>query len=692
MAPMAGRLVLAGVAGLSAGFVGNAGGFITLSGVASASQIVAYAYDASGSLFLTGLASVSASASFIYQASGSLFFTGLAGRLARARAMLAKRLTRQGVALSSGSLATVLSQQVSSASVPGTLMSATIHAAGLFASGSDQLSPQVLTLTQGVLKAMAITRIKIVMSVVLAIGMLGTGAGWLTHHALADKPGDKPVQKPSEKPAKTPAAPQDQTQVSGVVKAVDASNKTIVLHHGKAVRETTFTLDGGEVTVFLDDGTGDKLGFQPGKFTDVTEGSSITLRLTAERKVSRIWVEGPTVHGTLKSADADNSRITVALAAAKGEPAEEKTFTVAKDARLFIEDGQPRDKSQPAKPATLKDFPANAPVILKLSADRKVVGNIRAESPSATGIVKTVDADKRSLTVTLATKGEAEMERTYAVAKDAPVSIDEGKRKDKTKPAEAHKLADVPVGARVRLRLTFDQATVTAISVAAPTAQGGVKAVDAGKNTVTLQDKVDGEKTYTVANDAVVYFEDQKEGKKLADLPVDSTVVLLLQTDRQTVREIRVHAPTFAGTLSGNAGKDITIHNKAGDHTFPLSKDVRIVVEGNSPGKLEDLIDGAVVQVRLSADRANVLEVRAEGPSHRGIVKAVDADKITLTIGGKSGVGGEDKEFKLTKQTVVATEMKRVPVELKNLKVDTAVTLRLSLDQKAVVQILVLGE
>src|SRR5207237_1342609 len=42
----------------------------------------------------------------------------VAGRLARARAMLAKRLTERGVALSGGALAAVLSQQAVSAGVP----------------------------------------------------------------------------------------------------------------------------------------------------------------------------------------------------------------------------------------------------------------------------------------------------------------------------------------------------------------------------------------------------------------------------------------------------------------------------------------------------------------------------------------------------------------------------------------------
>ena len=51
-------------------------------------------------------------------------------RLMRARSLLAKRLTRQGVALSAGTLAVVLSQKAASAAVPSALLSSTAKAAG----------------------------------------------------------------------------------------------------------------------------------------------------------------------------------------------------------------------------------------------------------------------------------------------------------------------------------------------------------------------------------------------------------------------------------------------------------------------------------------------------------------------------------------------------------------------------------
>src|SRR5262245_53892314 len=61
----------------------------------------------------------------------------VSGRLSRARAMLAKRLTRRGVSISGGALFVLLAQQTTTASaaVPVSLMKSTITAATLFAAG-----------------------------------------------------------------------------------------------------------------------------------------------------------------------------------------------------------------------------------------------------------------------------------------------------------------------------------------------------------------------------------------------------------------------------------------------------------------------------------------------------------------------------------------------------------------------------
>jgi RNA polymerase sigma factor (sigma-70 family) len=611
----------------------------------------------------------------------------LAAKVARGRVMLAKRLARRGLAVSVGSLVAALAKNAASASAPSSVVVSTIKAAGLFAAGqaatSGVISVTVAALTEGVLKAMVLTKLKIATAVLLAVGLLGTGAGWLTHQALAKKPTDK---------AGKDAGQKDRTEVRGVVKAVDASRNTILVHLDKGLAgEETFAL-AGDARVFLDDGTGDRLGFREGNLADLAEGISVTLRLSEDQRVTRLWAEGPIIQGTLKAVDAANHRITATMAL-KGEPATDKIFDVAKNAQLFIDDGQALDK--PAKQPSLADLPVNAVVILKLSADRKAVGSIRAEGQSVTGLVKATDGAKSTITVTISTKGEPDVDRTFAVAKTAWVSVDDGKPKDKAKPAEAQSIADLPIGAQATLRLSLDGQSVVAIRAEGGHVHGTVKAVDAAKNTLTLHDKVQEQKTYSVMKDAKVFLDGKGEVKKLADVPAEADVELALLVDQKTVREIWAYGPTVTGSVAGNAGNDsITLHNKEWDKTFAVARDTRILIDDKKEGKLTDLIDGTVAQLRLSVDQATVLELRAEGPSFEGTVKVFDPDRkiITLTIGAKNGMGGEDKEFKLTQETVVLTKIYGLPLKLTDLRVDKSVVLRLAIDQKAAATITVLGE
>jgi RNA polymerase sigma factor (sigma-70 family) len=90
-------------------------------------------------------------------------------RLARARAMLAKRLARRGVALSGGALAAVLSQQAAPAGLPNSVVDATIKAASLLAAGkatAGLIPAKVVALTEGGLKAMLLSKLKVVTAVV----------------------------------------------------------------------------------------------------------------------------------------------------------------------------------------------------------------------------------------------------------------------------------------------------------------------------------------------------------------------------------------------------------------------------------------------------------------------------------------------------------------------------------------------
>lgn len=144
----------------------------------------------------------------------------VAGRLARARVMLAKRLAQRGVTLSGGALAAVLAEKVLSADVPTSVVSSTIKVASLLAAGkaAGEVSVKVAALAEGVVKTMFATKIKSVLTAVMALAALAGGAGLLYRSQAAEPPKGK-AQKVEEKPAPAqptpPPAKTDQERIVG---------------------------------------------------------------------------------------------------------------------------------------------------------------------------------------------------------------------------------------------------------------------------------------------------------------------------------------------------------------------------------------------------------------------------------------------------------------------------------------------
>jgi RNA polymerase sigma factor (sigma-70 family) len=125
----------------------------------------------------------------------------VASRLARARAMLAKRLGPHGLIVSGGLLAAVLSQDKASAGVPASVLSSTIKAVTSVAAGqaaAGVVSLNVAALTEGVIKAMLLTRLKSVMTVLLvAVAVVGSvGVLYRTRAAEPGQPGVQPATPP----------------------------------------------------------------------------------------------------------------------------------------------------------------------------------------------------------------------------------------------------------------------------------------------------------------------------------------------------------------------------------------------------------------------------------------------------------------------------------------------------------------
>ncbi len=114
----------------------------------------------------------------------------VASRLSRGRRTLAQRLTRRGLALSAGSLAAVVSRNAASAGVPTSLVSCTVKAASFLAAGTAAttglISAEVAALTEGVVNAMFLNKVRITLVVLAVIGVVGAGLGGLPFRAAAN--------------------------------------------------------------------------------------------------------------------------------------------------------------------------------------------------------------------------------------------------------------------------------------------------------------------------------------------------------------------------------------------------------------------------------------------------------------------------------------------------------------------------
>jgi hypothetical protein len=115
----------------------------------------------------------------------------LTTRLTRASERLRKRLSRRGVALGDGALTAGLPAKVLSVSLPLGLAGGTARAASLFvvsqASAASAVGQAIVALAEATLQSM-VTRLQVTVAVLLAVGVLGGSAGFVTYHHLAAAP------------------------------------------------------------------------------------------------------------------------------------------------------------------------------------------------------------------------------------------------------------------------------------------------------------------------------------------------------------------------------------------------------------------------------------------------------------------------------------------------------------------------
>jgi hypothetical protein len=336
-------------------------------------------------------------------------------------------------------------------------------------------------------------------------------------------------------------------EARGTVKSVDAKSITVAFGGGRetAPTEKIFAL-AKNVEVCIG-GLRNSGLFKEAKLADLPVGTTVGLLLSADQKtVESIIADEPTVRGVLKAVDAKKNTLTINASAGREQAGEEKSYVLAADADIFVDDGRGRRSS--VHEGKIEELTEGAIVTLRLSLDKKQVHSVVAEGPSVSGIVKAIDAAKRSLNLTVRpSRGDdAGEERTVLVAKEAVVLIDDGKgRRLSLKEA---KLADVPVGSAVMIKLAVDQSFVMLLKAEGPSVAGLLKSVDPDKRTITIaipKGRDDPqEKTFTLAKDVRVTLDGNTA--KLADLkPGDNgpLIQLRLSLDQQTVQVVTAYQP-----------------------------------------------------------------------------------------------------------------------------------------------------
>ncbi len=380
----------------------------------------------------------------------------VATRLATARSMLAKRLTRRGLAVSGAMLAVVLSRNIASASMPASVASTTIKAASLFAAGqvaaTGMISLKAVALAEGVTRTMLLTKLKIATAVLLTVAVLTAGAAAFTQQARSRK-------STNQAGSQTNTGITQNSVVSGVVKTVDADKDTLTVSHQG---DKTFTV-AKDATIVING--------RPGNLTNLPIKAFVTLGLLADQKTAQsIEAVGPNVGGVLKAVHAANNTITFENKEPDGS-IRLRTFSVTKTAMIQID----------GRPSKLADVPVGAGISLSWFVDQKTARNLLANGRAFFGVmVKAVDAAKS--TITFDDNGApAELAgKTLPVAKTAMIQID-GKNNSK--------LAGIPAGAIVHPALSADGKSVLLLTAEGRAFMGvQVKSVDAVKKTITFKD------------------------------------------------------------------------------------------------------------------------------------------------------------------------------------------------------------
>jgi RNA polymerase sigma factor (sigma-70 family) len=161
----------------------------------------------------------------------------LSGRLTRARALLARRLALRGAPVTSAALSAVLAGEAS-ACVPPPLMEGTIRTGAVVAAGKalteTVVSAKVASLSEGVLKMLLLSKLRIVTGGILLLAAV-IAAGWTcaaSRPARATEPGDEVASKADKEtgaPTRVTMSLSESREAEFVFRGAARGRKTVSL-------------------------------------------------------------------------------------------------------------------------------------------------------------------------------------------------------------------------------------------------------------------------------------------------------------------------------------------------------------------------------------------------------------------------------------------------------------------------------
>ncbi|HMC65687.1 MAG TPA: hypothetical protein VKI65_12175, partial [Gemmataceae bacterium] len=179
----------------------------------------------------------------------------VSSRLTRARQHLRQRLARRGIKLSALLAALAVAEGVSKAAVPTMLANVTIRSGLLVAAGETAaglIPSHVAALAAGVTRAIFLTKAKIAMAVLCAVGLFAAGAGVVNRQALAEKASDPPpaAAKRAKDSTKPPAATRANPQAAET-KPPAADDKDSIAYGGRVLGPDGEPVAGAKLYVTL---------------------------------------------------------------------------------------------------------------------------------------------------------------------------------------------------------------------------------------------------------------------------------------------------------------------------------------------------------------------------------------------------------------------------------------------------------